>query len=97
MHNAIVYSILLQWMISQSTNSEYADILRGMLNKTKGKKELEQHDHPKHQSILIFGNSTLFPFSDDDYSEMVEILIQENAEKSRFAKNKNNRPSNSPC
>lgn len=63
------YTKIIEWMIDQSSNSTYINHLKIMVEKIRGKKSIEEFDHPRFVSIQ-FGYWNLFPFGDKEYREM---------------------------
>lgn len=67
------YTIVIEWMIRESSNKEYIEKLNIILKGVKGKNSIEEHEHPKFQSQVIFGVS-IFPFTKEEYIKIAELL-----------------------
>lgn len=68
-----IYSKIIKWMISESTNKVYIQQLNEMLQGIEGKKHIEEFKHPRHLSLVMFGVN-LFPYRIEDYREMAELI-----------------------
>jgi len=73
MSDAEVMSKIIKWMISEVSNTEYIQKLNIMLEKIVGQKYIDEFNHPRHLSIVMFGIN-LFPYRIEDYREMVELI-----------------------
>lgn len=73
MNDNEVYSTIIEWMISEAENKEYIEKLNVILLKIKGKKSIEEDEHPRFNSLMIFGFN-IFPFSIEQYREMTKLL-----------------------
>lgn len=67
------FSIVITYLINEATNEEYINKLNIILKGIKNKKHLEQFDHPKHQSLILFGHN-IFIFTDRDYIQIAELI-----------------------
>lgn len=74
MSDAEVMSKIIKWMISEVSNTEYIQKLNIMLEKIAGRKYIDEFNHPRHLSIVMFGIN-LFPYKIEDYREMAELII----------------------
>lgn len=68
-----VYSKILKWMISESTNKIYIQKLNEILQGIEGKNFIEETKHPRHLSLVMFGTN-LFPFKIEEYREMAKLI-----------------------
>lgn len=73
MNDAEVMSKIISWMISEVSNAEYIQKLNIMLEKIGGKKYIDEFNHPRHLSIVMFGVN-LFPYRIEDYRKMAELI-----------------------
>ena len=67
------FSLVIDFMIFECTNKEIIERLKTILNGIKDKKNVEEFNHPRHVSLVIFGQN-LFPFSDMEYIQIGELL-----------------------
>jgi hypothetical protein len=68
-----VYSIIIKWMISESTNPTYIQKLNEILQGIENKNFIEEFKHPRHLSLVMFGTN-LFPYRIEQYREMAELI-----------------------
>lgn len=68
-----VYSKIIKWMISESTNKVYIQQLNEILQGIENKKHIEEFKHPRHLSLVMFGTN-LFPFKIEEYREMAKLI-----------------------
>ncbi len=68
-----IYSKIIKWMISESTNKIYIQKLNEILQGIEGKKFIEETKHPRHLSLVMFGTN-LFPFKIEEYREMAKLI-----------------------
>lgn len=73
MNDAEVMTKIIEWMISEVSNIEYIQKLNIMVEKLVGQKHIDEFNHPRHLSIVMFGIN-LFPYKIEDYREMAELI-----------------------
>lgn len=70
-----VMVVVLEYLKSQASNSDYIGKLNNIITGISGKKHIEEIDAPSYKSILMFGYN-IFSFSIKEYREMAKEIIR---------------------
>ena len=74
-----VMVIILEYLLRDASNKEYIEKLNIILEGIRGKYYIEEHLHPRYQSIILFGTN-IFTFKMPEYRAMC-VEIQKAKEK----------------
>ena len=70
------FTIVVEYLLKDSTNAEFKSFLEDVLEKLKTK-GFDQDSNPRHMSIVKFGYN-IFQFSDSDYISMAKYIRSQN-------------------
>ena len=62
-----------KYPVSTKIDKDYIHKLNIMLEKLVGQKYINEFNHPRHLSLVMFGIN-LFPYKIEDYREMAELI-----------------------